>query len=45
VMKALNVEIHEEEAERQSPILVPHGSLERASALLRVDVTDAAIPA
>ncbi len=34
VMKALNVELHDVEAERKSPISLPAGSLERASALV-----------
>jgi hypothetical protein len=45
VLKALNVEIQDEEAERKSPVSLPHGSLDRASALLRVDFDDAALSA
>jgi hypothetical protein len=45
VLIALNVEIRDEEAERKSPVSVPYGSLERASALLRIDLDDAALTA
>jgi hypothetical protein len=45
VLKALNVEIQDEEEERKSPISVSHGSLERASSMLRVDFDDAALTA
>lgn len=37
VLKALNIEIQDEEAERKSPVALPAESLERASALLRID--------
>jgi hypothetical protein len=45
VLKALNVEIQDEEAERKSPVSLPSESLERASALLRIDLDDAALSA
>jgi hypothetical protein len=41
VLKALDVEVQDEEEERKSPVSAAHGSLERASALLRVDFDEA----
>jgi hypothetical protein len=45
VLKALNIEIQDEEAERNSPVSLPSESLERASALIRIDFDDAALSA
>ncbi len=45
VMKALSVEIQDEETERESPIALPHGSLERASTEHLADHPDSAHPA
>lgn len=45
VLEALNIEIQDEEAERKSPVALPAESLERASALLRIDFDDAALSA
>jgi hypothetical protein len=45
VLKALNVEIQDENAERKSPVTLPSESLERAAALIRIDFDDAALSA
>ena len=44
VMKALNAEVHDAEAERKSPISLPVGSLERASALVGSGLAPISLP-